>query len=579
MEPLANTGNGGVSLRPDLKIISSTSSVSLVPDYLRDNPKKEVTSTSRWLTTFREWQKADPAHKPGGRFTETNLAYLMIHFAQGRIFYDPVREEVLFLELDGLREGKIAVWSLMGLMRKWLLAFLETIPGDVDEEGGSKEAKKLENIIRQACESLGRGKSLDEIGQILHRIMHQYSLEAKPLSPDEIPVQVVCQDGTLDIMVYSMATGLMRVPRLGENISQIPTEYKLPINFSIADITEADLQGSDFYRLIRNFFLGQELVEAKIEFFSRWMAYNLAMGNPEQKYTWWTGSSGTGKSLLLDTMCLIRGKLAALRMSPCTYQKGSKDPTGEYQRADLRGKAMSYSSEMSSGYPVDGEKLKADTDTEITARQIFKKPIQFTMTHSHIFLGNDTPVIYDPSNSVARRGIHIHTTGVMYEGRKFDDPHKKLFEDNQQVIFYFLRKGFDSLKKKGLAPLPEFSLESTDNKLEVSEEWFKDFWREQISEGKLIIDGDKEFISGILYKNLFLPWWNENYPKRTPPAASEFGKSIKSSNVAKGPRLSNGKSFYTGAEIVGHEVVVSRRKKVHHLSEADLDRLAADSNQ
>ena len=49
---------------------------------------------------------------------------------------------------------------------------------------------------------------------------------------------------------------------------------------------------------------------------------------------------------------------------------------------------------------------------------------------------------------------------------------------------------------------------------------------------------------------------------------------MKSANVAQLARNSNGKVFYSGAEIVGHEVVVLRKKKAHHLSEEDLDKLA-----
>ena len=97
-----------------------------------------------------------------------------------------------------------------------------------------------------------------------------------------------------------------------------------------------------------------------------------------------------------------------------------------------------------------------------------------------------------------------------------------------------------------------------------------------VSSEQIHLAKEKEFILGVLYKEKFLPWWNDNCPKRIPPRVNEFGKVLRSANVAQYLKHSNGKIFYTGAEIVGHEVVVLRKKKVHHLSEEDLDKLAME---
>ena len=555
------------------------SNVTIVPsgepfDYLIEVPPTRISDQSRWISLFKSWLDACPQQVSGDRLTETSIAHLLIHFSQGRLHFDPDTEQIFYVDRHKVLPHKEAIRKIKHIASEWIASGLNSISHMDEDEEVTSWKKGIMRIFRPV---LGRLSDQRFASGLLASVTDLLALKAdvtESIGADEIAVQVRKLDGTIDLMVYSFSMGSLRAVKDGENVSKW-SGVEFPEGFNLEGMTQGILEASRFYSIIRNFFRDTESVEGNIQFFSRWMAYNLAMGNPEQIYTWWSGASGTGKSVVMDIMLELRGNNGSVRLDPCIYQKGSTNPTANYQRIQLKGKAISFCSELETGYIVDAAKIKNDTDTQITARALRELPIHFPVSHSHIFLGNDHPVIHDPSNSLGRRGVHIRTGGSQYRGEQIENFHRVLLNNELRSILYFIQKGFREINElKGLKAPDQYALRTTSNKLEVSEDWFRDFWIEMVSSEQIHISKDKEFILGTLYREKFLPWWNDNCPKRIPPRVNEFGKVLRSANVAQHSKNSNGKIYYSGAEIVGHEVVVLRKKKAHHLSEEDLDKLA-----
>ena len=553
-------------------ILGITSQASL--DYLVEPPPTKLADQTRWVSIFKSWLDACPYHIARAKLTEMDIAYLLIHFSRGRLHFDPDTEQIFYISKNKVLPHKEAIRKIKHTAAEWISAGLNSIAFMEGDEEVTSWRKEIRRLFLPVLERLSDQRYSAGMLDMVTDMMAIQSGVAGDIGKDEIAVQVRKADGTIDLMVYSFSMGSLREVKDGENVSKW-SGVEFPEGFNLEGMTQGILEASRFYSIIRNFFRDTESVEENIQFFSRWMAYNLSMGNPEQIYTWWSGASGTGKSVVMDIMLELRGNNGSVRLDPCLYQKGTTNPTAYYQRTQLKGKAISFCSELEAGYIVDAAKIKNDTDTQITARAPRELPIHFQVTHSHIFLGNDHPVIHDPSNSMGRRGVHIRTGGSQYRGEQIENFHRVLLNNELRAILYFIQKGFIELNElKGLKAPDQYALRTTSNKLEVSEDWFKDFWLEMVSSEQIHPSKDKEFVLGVLYKEKFLPWWNENCPKRIPPRANEFGKVMKSANVAQLARNSNGKVFYSGAEIVGHEVVVLRKKKAHHLSEEDLDKLA-----
>ena len=185
------------------------------------------------------------------------------------------------------------------------------------------------------------------------------------------------------------------------------------------------------------------------EFVMRYFGYSL-LGRPsEQVFLILFGKGANGKSTLLNIVEYILGNYAA-HVDPSSIIK-QKNSGIRNDLARLNGVHLTVTSELAIGQILDAPMVKQFTGGDlITARFLYKEPIEFKPKFSLVMGTNVLPVIDGSDAALARRVLLVPFSTIIPEERRDPKLGEKL-EEEASGILNALLKGLRQYKEIGLA--------------------------------------------------------------------------------------------------------------------------------
>ena len=221
----------------------------------------------------------------------------------------------------------------------------------------------------------------------LARVLTEFHVEVEELDQD--PFLLNCPNGTLDLL-----TGGLK--------SHDPADY-------ITKLTGADwrpeARSPDWETFIQRTTDGDHEMAGYLQ---RLAGYSLFFGNPAEKFAIVYGPAGSGKSTFVEVLAdTIGGYTATLDPSSL---KGEGDQGGS-ARADLvalRGARMVRTTEIDQGARWSAALVKRLTGGDtLTARKLYKAPIEFVAGFMMFLSTNSRPVVRDTSSGYWRRVLTV----------------------------------------------------------------------------------------------------------------------------------------------------------------------------
>jgi len=156
--------------------------------------------------------------------------------------------------------------------------------------------------------------------------------------------------------------------------------------------------------------------------------------NPQERFIIWTGTGANSKSKLIELLCLALGDYAGcLPVSLLTHKRSGAGQASP-EMALTKGKRFCYFQEPEETDKINVGLMKELTGNDkITARPLFKDPIEFKPQFKLVLCCNKLPVIPSTDGGTWRR------LRVVNFGSKFVDNPKK---DNEFKIDPYLSKNF-----------------------------------------------------------------------------------------------------------------------------------------
>ncbi len=253
------------------------------------------------------------------------------------------------------------------------------------------------------------------------------------------------------------------------------------------------------------------------------------IGRPDEKFYIWSGLSGAnGKSTLVNFLEQTLGDYTtSIDVSLITNKRaGSGNASPDVVR--LRGKRLFTLQEPESDDKLRTGILKQYTGGDtIIARELFKAPITFKLQGTMVMCCNDLPVITSNDGGTFRR-ISV----MEFKSRFCDNPVKK----NEFKIDLSLKTKLNEWKPYFMSILIYWYNKSLYEGIEEPDEVkrattkykgdndkFTEFFESIVQES----NEDESFESIKNIYNIFIGWWNNNYPATKLPDIREFKRSIK----------------------------------------------------
>jgi putative DNA primase/helicase len=144
----------------------------------------------------------------------------------------------------------------------------------------------------------------------------------------------------------------------------------------------------------------------------------------------WQGIGSNGKSTLLETIKNVLGKDKSYKFPSEVLLTGAKRENYKAEIAKFQGKYFCYSSEAEKGARLSQNIIKDMTgDEAISARELYKSPVEFEATWQIIYAVNDLPAIYGDDYAFNDRLIVI--------------PFKMFFYKDEDKKISAIRRGVD----------------------------------------------------------------------------------------------------------------------------------------
>ena len=161
----------------------------------------------------------------------------------------------------------------------------------------------------------------------------------------------------------------------------------------------------------------------------------------------WQGIGSNGKSTLLETIRNVLGKEKSYKFPADILLTGAKRENYKAEIAKFQGKYFCYSSEAEKGARLSQNIIKDMTgDEAISARELYKSPIEFEATWQIIYAVNDLPAIYGDDYAFNDRLIVIPFKMFFYK----DDEKKKMAVRRGVDEKYLSRANSSKKFKQGL---------------------------------------------------------------------------------------------------------------------------------
>lgn len=172
------------------------------------------------------------------------------------------------------------------------------------------------------------------------------------------------------------------------------------------------------------------------------VGYSLTNDTSHRVSFWLVGESGTGKSVLINTIAALAGN------AHTTIDLDEMSRSG-YQLADIAGKrVVTFTEPRSNSVLADNHYKRLVSQDVITARQIFGKPFRFVPKAKVWGAMNETPRVLDRSDAVFNRVIIVPMNNVVPAEKR--DP--MLFDKLQAElpgIFNWAIRGLIRLRERG----------------------------------------------------------------------------------------------------------------------------------
>lgn len=233
-------------------------------------------------------------------------------------------------------------------------------------------------------------------------------------SPD-ITETITTEDGVIDFSTKEM------VARKGE-YKEFRRSY---FHYTTDEIMEAP-EPEKFITFFNSLFPDSETLET-----AKYCVSMAISGNSGKRlFQLWQGIGSNGKSTLLETIKNVLGKDKSYKFPSEVLLTGAKRENYKAEIAKFQGKYFCYSSEAEKGARLSQNIIKDMTgDEAISARELYKAPVEFEATWQIIYAVNDLPAIYGDDHAFNDRLIVI--------------PFKMFFYKDEDKRRSALRRGVD----------------------------------------------------------------------------------------------------------------------------------------
>lgn len=188
----------------------------------------------------------------------------------------------------------------------------------------------------------------------------------------------------------------------------------------------------------------------KIAFVQEWMGYCLVPDSSQHKFVWMVGAGGNGKSVLLFILTQLVG---IANVSHAHIERLDE----KYVRAELEGKLVNISSEMSADATIADGYLKAIVAGDIIeAERKYKPSFSFRPYVRLIGSTNGLPRLLDHSEGFARRAIILTFNRIFAEHEQDHDLEQTLLKELSGILTWAVN-GLHQLRERGHFEIPQSS--------------------------------------------------------------------------------------------------------------------------
>jgi len=282
--------------------------------------------------------------------------------------------------------------------------------------------------------------------------------------------------------------------------------------------------------LFQNFLMQSFKDNQLMQLVTEAMGYSLTNNTDQRVSFWLVGESGTGKSVLINTLHELAGN-SHISIDLDEMSKNS------YQIADIAGKRLvTFTEPRANSVLADNHYKRLVSQDEITTRQIYGKSIRFVPICKVWGAMNDLPKVIDRSDAIFNRVIIIPMNERVPENKRDYNLTKKL-RGELAGIFNLAIQGLKSLRLHGQFNIPSASLDAR-NEYKTENDIEKAFFDEC-----LVKDDDAKIQSTELYQE-YVSWCKRN--GTLPKSSIKVARDWKRLGLKK---VKNNVIFYYGAKI------------------------------
>jgi putative DNA primase/helicase len=260
----------------------------------------------------------------------------------------------------------------------------------------------------------------------------------------------------------------------------------------------------------------------KIQLLQEFIGYCLIPDTTYPQFLWMVGEGGNGKSLILNVMTALVGK------ENISYAQ-LEDLDNPFVRAELQGKLLSMSSEMSSSATISDGYLKQLTSGDlIQAERKNERPFSFKSYARIVGATNTLPRLLDHSGGFGRRAMIMRLNRVFTEAEQDKGLEAKILNEMPGILNWAIQGLQNLLSRKSYA-IPD-SCRIEVQQYRVNSDPIKLFAAEYL---RKCADKQKWVKSGALYES-YKDWSRDNGYKTL--ASNQFADRLTGAGFTKDVR-------------------------------------------
>lgn len=250
--------------------------------------------------------------------------------------------------------------------------------------------------------------------------------------------------------------------------------------------------------------------------------------SPDELFHIWTGSGGNGKSLSIGLFQSVVGSYATTISITLLTNKRASSNAATPEMANCKGKRFVVFQEPENDDKIHvGHMKELSGNDKISARALFKEPIEFYPQFKTILTCNKLPFI--PSNDGGTwRRLRVTPFEMKFVNnpkepneRKKDKYLKDKMEKwKEPLLFLLINRYVERYKNQGLIEPDKIKQFTTEYQRQ------SDIYYEYLSEQLEITSNPKDRINLSTMYNDFKMWYKEAHTERKIPPRSEFKENI-----------------------------------------------------